>query len=324
MRTMAAQADLSDATGRGAPHWIKRGRIFDPAGAASWITSHAALPAALHLNADRYRVYFSSRDGQNRSRIGYVEIELRETCRIRCFGERPVVDVGPLGAFDDSGVTTGCVVQHDGRIHLYYTGWMLGRTVPFYYAVGLAISEDGGRTFEKASAAPLLDRCDVDPYLVASPYLLVEGGLWRMWYVSGVRWAPTPHGPRHYYHIRYAESADGLHWKRTGRVCIDFAAADEHAIARPTVVKDGDRYRMWFPHRGADYRIGYAESPDGLTWRRMDDRAGIDVTPSAWDGDMQAYPHVFDHAGRRYMLYNGNGYGATGIGLAEWSHPVEE
>ncbi len=31
---------------------------------------------------------------------------------------------------------------------------------------------------------------------------------------------------------------------------------------------------------------------------------------------MIEYAHVFDHAGTRYMLYNGNGYGKTGVGLA--------
>ena len=33
--------------------------------------------------------------------------------------------------------------------------------------------------------------------------------------------------------------------------------------------------------------------------------------------EMLCYPFVFDHAGRRYLLYNGNDYGRTGIGLAE-------
>ena len=31
---------------------------------------------------------------------------------------------------------------------------------------------------------------------------------------------------------------------------------------------------------------------------------------------MQAYPFVFDHAGQRHLLYNGDGFGATGIGHA--------
>ena len=82
------------------------------------------------------------------------------------------------------------------------------------------------------------------------------------------------------------------------------------------MVKDADVYRMWYSYRGAAYRIGYAESPDGLRWERRDAEAGIGLSASGWDSEMVAYPVVFDHAGERYMLYNGNGYGRTGIGLA--------
>jgi hypothetical protein len=32
--------------------------------------------------------------------------------------------------------------------------------------------------------------------------------------------------------------------------------------------------------------------------------------------EMIQYPFVFDHDGERYMLYNGNGYGRTRVGLA--------
>jgi hypothetical protein len=73
---------------------------------------------------------------------------------------------------------------------------------------------------------------------------------------------------------------------------------------------------MWYACRGETYRIGYAESADGLSWKRHDAQAGIDVSEEGWDSEMIAYPWVFDHGGRRYMLYNGNGYGETGIGLA--------
>jgi hypothetical protein len=48
----------------------------------------------------------------------------------------------------------------------------------------------------------------------------------------------------------------------------------------------------------------------------MDGAAGIDVSESGWDCQMICYPFVFDHEGERYMLYNGNDYGRTGIGLA--------
>jgi hypothetical protein len=73
---------------------------------------------------------------------------------------------------------------------------------------------------------------------------------------------------------------------------------------------------MWYCYRGPTYRIGYAESPDGRQWQRRDADAGIDVAPDGWDSEMIEYPHVFEHDGQLFMLYNGNGYGKTGVGLA--------
>ena len=70
---------------------------------------------------------------------------------------------------------------------------------------------------------------------------------------------------------------------------------------------------MWFSYRGQEYRIGYAESEDGVRWRRMDERWGLGPSSGGWDSCAVAYPHVFTHAGRRYMLYCGNVYGETGF-----------
>ena len=73
---------------------------------------------------------------------------------------------------------------------------------------------------------------------------------------------------------------------------------------------------MWFSYKGGSYRIGYAESADGLHWERRDADAGIDVSPSGWDSQMIEYSYVFRHKGKLYMLYNGNNYGCDGVGLA--------
>ena len=138
-----------------------------------------------------------------------------------------------------------------------------------------------------------------------------------MWYVSGTEWQVTAAGPRHRYHIKYAESRDGARWDRRGLVCIDYQSPDEYAFGRPCVIKDADRYRMWYSRRGESYRMGYAESRDGIVWSREDERCVLDVSSDqGWDAEMVAYPVVADVAGERFMLYNGNGYGRTGIGLA--------
>ncbi len=299
----------------GAQRWIKKGLIFAPEENSDWLFSHAALPVVDRIG-DSYRVYVSSRDKQGRAQVGYFDIDLEKPEKILRVSEKPVIGLGSLGAFDDNGVTTSWIVNHGQKKYHYYSGWSLGVTVPFYFYVGLAISEDGGETYQRASPAPILERNDIDPYLTASPCVLVEDGRWRMWYASGTGWKMKDDQPQHYYHIKYAESADGIHWKREGVVCIDYQSPKEYAIARPCVIKEGGIYKMWYSYRGTSYRIGYAESVDGLEWAREDRESGIDVSESGWDSEMIEYPYVFDHEGMRYMLYNGNGYGKTGIGLA--------
>jgi intein-encoded DNA endonuclease-like protein len=76
---------------------------------------------------------------------------------------------------------------------------------------------------------------------------------------------------------------------------------------------------MWFSYRsgaGETYRIGYARKENDSEWALMLEDKTIDVSVSGWDSEMIEYPFVFDHRHRRYMLYNGNGYGRTGFGLA--------
>ena len=295
--------------------WRRLGRLLLDVSAAPWAATHAALPVVETLDRDRFVVYLSLRDSDGRARIGRSVLTMAAKPALAPLDAEPVLDLGTLGAFDDSGVTSSSVVRSNGRQFLFYTGWSRGVTVPFYLAAGLAIS-DGG-PFRRASPAPLLDRTSVDPYLTASPFVLANGDRWRMWYVSASEWRLAAAGPRHYYHIRYAESEDGMTWQRSGQVCIDYAE-DEHAFARPCVIREDGLYRMWYAVRGDRYRIRYAESTDGIGWTRLDGEHGLDPTGDGWESTMVEYPFVFRHRGRRYMLYNGNDYGRTGVGLAVW------
>jgi len=298
--------------------WRKLGRLFVPDGTRPWARTHAAVPTVELLDARLARVYFAGRDDQNRSSVACVDMALDGTPRVVREGDRALLAPGELGGFDDSGAMPSWIVRHGGEVLLYYIGWNLGVTVPFRNAVGLARKSADG-SFERVSRGPILDRNAVDPLFTASVCVLPESP-WRMYYLSCLRWESTAAGLRHHYHLRYAESPDGIAWRRDGRVAIDFAYPQEYAISRPSVVRDADRYRMWFSSRGrpeADtYRIGYAESSDGIVWQRHDDLAGIDVSTDGWDAEMICYPCVFDAAGARYMLYNGNGYGRSGFGIA--------
>jgi hypothetical protein len=72
---------------------------------------------------------------------------------------------------------------------------------------------------------------------------------------------------------------------------------------------------MWFAVRGDRYRIALAESSDGVAWTRSQD-LGLTAGSADWESEMVEYPCIFDWKGRRFMLYNGNHYGRTGVGIA--------
>jgi hypothetical protein len=295
--------------------WQKLGLVFCPSGETTWMQSHAAVPIAESLGDNLFKIYFSSRDKFNRSYTGYTVIDIAHPNQILELSTNPVLAPGELGEFDDSGAMATWLTFHQGVKFLYYIGWNLGVTVPFRNSIGLSLStQDDG--FTRYSNGPIVDRSMHEPHFCASCCVLPGEDFWRMWYLSCTGWRMRKGKPEHKYHIKYAESHDGINWQRDGLVAIDFANDQEHAISRPSVIHDNDRWRMWYSFRGQSYRIGYAESENGRQWKRLDTQVGIDVSSAGWDSEMIEYPFVFDHKGQRYMLYNGNGYGKTGFGLA--------
>ena len=294
--------------------WRKLGLVFAPDGRVPWMLTHAANPVAEHLADDRFRIYFSSRDAGNRSSVAFVEIDLRDPATILRHADAPVLAPGDPATFDDAGVSIGCMLTVGSRRYLYYMGWHLMTSVPWQNTIGLAISDGLDHPFRRVSTHPVVPISDADPHSLSYPWVHYESGRFRMWYGSSTEWGPRTSDMRHV--IKYAESSDGIVWEASGRVAIDADEPGEYALSRPCVVKDADRYRMWFCSRGSSYRIRYAESKDGLVWTRKPGWNGLDVSPDGWDSEMIEYPSVFDHRGRRYLLYTGNGYGRTGFGLA--------
>jgi hypothetical protein len=299
--------------------WRKLGRILTPRIDLFWNQAYLSLPTVEPRGGSMARIYFGGRDHLNRSRIGFADVDLDQLDKGGRFSEKPALDLGELGTFDDNGVMPASIVDDNGRKLLYYVGWNPRATTRFSFYCGLAISQDDGQTFTRHSRAPILERTDREPFVNASPMVIHDGKIWRMYYVSGEGWI-HPDLPK--YNIKYAESDDGRVWRRAGHACIDFGMAGEHALARPCVVKDGNLYRMWFACKGTqydlqnNYRMGYAESEDGRNFVRRDDLANLDVSASGWDSEMVCYGFVFKHNDRFWMAYNGNNYGRNGLGLA--------
>ena len=297
--------------------WKKLGLIIEPKKINRyWMITHGMDPTVDYLHDDVFRIYFCGRNKNNQSLIGYADININEPSKILNTPDDPVLGLGELGCFDDNGVTASCIINFQDKKYLYYIGWRPRSTTRLSLMTGLSISTDGGNTFNRVSRAPIIELTDREPFsILTAPYVIREKNIWRMWYVSCTGWE-NPDLPR--YNIKYAESEDGINWKQDGIVCIDFISNNETAIARPCIQYENGIYRMWYCKKmtSIEYRMGYAESTNGIKWVRMDDKVGIDVSESGWDSEMIEYPYVFNHKSKKYMVYNGNGYGIDGIGLA--------
>ncbi len=297
--------------------WEKLGRIISADKNFSWMATCTGPSFAVQINdTSLFDIYITGRDAHNRSQIGKAVLDIEDLQRPMRIQDLVVFDVGELGCFDENGVSYPVIVEHNGLRYMYYVGWVPTVLTPFQNFTGLATAPTGTDNFTRVSRAPILERTNAEPFSSGSVYVMQENGLWRMWYTSFLRWGGAGEH-KHYYVIKYAESIDGIHWQRDGKICIDIENASEYAIGRPSVFKYNNQYYMWYVYRGDEYRIGFAMSDDGIEWKRMDHLAGIDVSKQrTWDSNAISYPHVFPHKDYLYMLYCGNDYGREGLGLA--------
>jgi hypothetical protein len=307
-------------------NWQKKGLIYKQNNELLWAKSHAQIPTIDVINQKTLRIFFSTRDELNRSHTTYIDVSAENPKEILYLHQRPLLELGFPGTFDDCGIMPSSIVTYKGIKYLYYIGWNVRNTVPYHNAIGLAISEDNGLSFNKLFTGPIMDRTSLEPYFCGTACVKIENGIWRNWYLSCTKWIQVNGKAEPLYNLKYAESLDGINWKREGVIAIDFKNEDEGGLARASVVKDGKIYKMWYCYRGhtdyrmtknQSYRIGYAESLDGIVWTRMDDINVIEPSDEGWDSEMVAYPEIVDIENRRLMFYNGNGFGQSGFGYAE-------
>ncbi|GAA4337584.1 hypothetical protein GCM10023165_15710 [Variovorax defluvii] len=305
--------------------WVKQGLLYalPEGGLHPKLLTHAANPLPVHLSGDIYRIFFSARDAFNRSSIGAVDVDIVSR-QIVHEHAHPFFEHGPKGSFYADGVSIGNCYVVDDTCYMLFMGWQNPAGGHWRGDIGrLTVRPDLSLALD--TAAPLLGSDPVDPISLSYPWVMeLSPGRFKMWYPSTVTWSAGNGEMLAVLHT--ADSEDGHRWVRRG-LGVPYELGRAQAFSRPNVQGNPESgYEMWFSYRGdgrSSYRIGYATSPDADHWQLRLDEVGIDVSPEGWDADMIEYPFVFDHAGERYMLYNGNGYGKTGFGIAVLRDPDE-
>jgi len=302
-------------------NWEKKGIIIKPHFSKKWMNSHVAVPFAEKIAKNKFKVYFCIRDKKNRSHIVSSIFDDIKKNIIKKINSEIILNPGKLGEFDETGVTPTWVLNKNKKKLMFYVGWRPAGSVRLSLFASLAIKNKNSKKFKKIGNYPLLDRSKIDPYLTATLSILKDKSMYKMWYVSGEGWIKQKNNqtlPK--YNIKYAESNDGVNWRRSGHICINFKSKSEYAIARPSVIKLKNFFFMWYCYKSLkqEYKIGMAVSKNGKNWKRFDRYCkSLNNCRNKWEKEMLAYPHVVKKDNELLMFYNGNGYGKSGIALAK-------
>lgn len=180
-----------------------------------------------------------------------------------------------------------------------------------------------GLNFTRFQKTPILERTNAELSLRSAPTVLLENGMFHMWYVADHGWKTInseifKNKQLPQYCLKYACSKDGINWD-ANKEPIFLPQKDEFGFGRPFIFKDDQRFLLFYSVRreNTSYRIGFAESIDLKDWVRKDDQIGIEVSQQGWDSEMICYPAVISVKGKVFLFYNGNNNGETGFGVAE-------
>ena len=228
----------------------KKGLLYCVDNLSDWAYSHCHKPTPLIIDDNTMRVYFGVRDRNNRTRTTFVDLDISDidNLKVKYIHNKPVLDLGKIGAFDDSGANVCSIVKENNKIYMYYIGWNPSTTVHTRNSIGLAISEDNGVSFKRAYDGPILDRNKNEPYYTGAIDVIREGKRWICYYTSGTRWKVVEGKPEICYHIKYATSENGIDWVRDGIDCI-LPKDDDECVARPSVIYDKGIYKMFYSSR---------------------------------------------------------------------------
>ena len=256
-----------------------------------------------------------------RPRIGVATASMDDLARWTV-QDGSALTAGAPDAFDAGGVNAPEVVTlTDRHWRMYYVGYhptaKEGNTP--VHQIGLAESDDAGRSWRHVSREPVIPRGpegSYDAFSASSASVLRVGREWWLWY-GGIAQVPYLAG------ICLATSSDGVTFRKHEANPVlrfnPYIRGEALICAKPHVLYDSGVFRMWYTTRGfsedyrvGDYRIGYAESLDGIHWERYPKNPMLEPSDSGWDQKMVEYAEVMRQGEHYHLWYCGDRFESVG------------
>ena len=295
--------------------WKKLGRIFDPNQIARCeeMISHASTPSPLIIGDNEVRIFYSSRDTFNRSSVSFFDLEI-STLKILYAHDKPILRFGEEDTFFSDGISLGNVFNWNGEKYIAFMGWKVPQGKHWFGQLGL-LRVNNKNQLNFVLNSPVFPINKEDSISISYPWVChKESTELTYWYGTTKTWEGPNSDMIHL--LKKGSTNNLLNWE-SGNTVLTFDLKEFQAFSSPTVLEFGDSEILFYSYRGQglNYKIGSAELTNQNPVATKKD-FGISENLEDWESEMQCYPRVFKLLDRQYMLYNGNQYGKTGIGIA--------
>lgn len=100
-----------------------------------------STPIAL---GDIIRVFVGFRDKNGVGRVGFIDVDANNPSRILKVADKPCLDVGEPGCFDDNGLVACAIARVEGKLYLFNVGYTVGYHIRMAIFSGMTVSNDNG------------------------------------------------------------------------------------------------------------------------------------------------------------------------------------
>lgn len=165
------------ATSEDGLNWERQGPVLEPS--EPWERSSVMCPSVLRGTDGLLHMWYSGGERYEPDAIGYVVS--RDGTSWTRVQDKPVLRPDPATSWERDRVAGAHVFRHEGFLYAAYIGFANGFEES---SIGIARSTDG-INWERHAANPVVTRGgpgDFDSINVYKPFVIVEDGVWRMWF----------------------------------------------------------------------------------------------------------------------------------------------
>jgi len=293
---ISIQSDTAQGAAASPTKWIRYAGnpVLSQGAGGSWESACIASHSVINDSGTFKMWYGGSTKAYMEEKVGYATSPDGKSWTKHA--SNPVLGFGPSGSWDSSQLSLPMVIKDGATYKMWYAGYN-----GTYWRIGYATSADGV-AWTKYAQNPVMDvgvANSWDSKMVMPDTVRYEDGEYRMWYQGndGSRWR-----------FGYANSTDGINWTRYASNPIIQPGAgandwDKSEVGQFSVVNASGTYQGWYAgNNGVNWCIGYATSPDGMSWTKHASNPVLTKTGNGFENHDVMSPRVI-YDGSCYRLW---------------------